>query len=133
MTTTHIVATAFSGECSSHFTMDDLQKVAFYFLVTICSGAGLFGIASYLSANMVYSEDKEGKKDKKDKAMDVKVSHLMFQHFLHIFLQADFSVAIENAIPHEAVPLVTESLVRGGEEVGVRMEEEVVDLEPEQP
>ena len=51
--------------------------------------------------------EKETKKSKKDKPMDVKVSHLMFQHFLHIFLQADCSVAIENTIPHEAVPLVT--------------------------
>lgn len=101
--------------------MDDLQKVAFYFLVTICSAAGMFGLASYLFANMVYREDKEGKEDKKDKGMDVKVGHLIFQHFLHIFLQADCSVAIENTIPHEAVPLVTQTLVRGGEEVGVRI------------
>ena len=101
--------------------MDDPQKVAFYFLVTICSAAGMFGLASYLFANMVYREDKEGKEDKKDKGMDVKVGHLIFQHFLHIFLQADCSVAIENTIPPEAVPLVTQTLVRGGEEVGVRI------------
>ena len=36
-------------------------------------------------------------------------------------MQDDFSVAIENTIPPEAVPLVTQTLVRGGEEVGVRI------------
>ena len=77
-TTTHTVAAAFSRECICHCTMDDLQKVAFYFLVTICSGAGMFGLASYLFANMVYREDKEGKKDKIDMPMDVKASHLLF-------------------------------------------------------
>jgi len=104
----------------------DLQKASIYFLLAICGGAGLFGFASYLYANIVYREDKKGNKnkkgknDQKDKPMDngQEVSHVMFKYFLHTFLQVNCSVYIPigSTSQHEAVPLVTQRLVGGGEQ-----------------
>ena len=86
----------------------------------------MFGFASYLYANIVYREDKKGNKnkkgknDKKDKPMDngQEVSHVMFKYFLHTFLQVNCSVYIPigSTSQHEAVPLVTQRLVGGGEQ-----------------